>query len=186
MANLIVDWTWTPVSIVAVYAAIVSTALLAVNAISLIVGLRRESPGIKLSLRWSVIVSPGRERLGPYFSFDISNVGRRTITIAEFGYRTGRLLLHINPYNPLFPALSAQELPFELTEGKNKSLFVVPEIAFEKIKQEISSPPKKAYVRDAVGRYFMCGVPTNMRDKIWGDASYRPWWKFWEQGWWPL
>lgn len=182
MPNIMVDWTWTPVSIVATYAAFIGSLSLLINFFAY----RRDNPDIRLKLHYSLIVPGPGQTLGPFYSFDIDNIGRRTVTITGFGYFAGRMLLQVTPYNPLMPLLSSQELPFELAEGKNKTLFVVRDMTFKNVRETISSPPQKAYVRDAVGHRFVCRVPTRMRDEIWGDTGYRPWWKPWEQGWWPI
>lgn len=140
-----------------------------------------------MKLSWAYVYPGGRtEPDGPYYSFDVSNAGRRVVTITAYGFRSGELLLQFNAYNPAFPLLSGQELPHELTEGKNKTLFVKPDVAKQDIRERLKTPPKRAYVRDAIGGFYYCKVPTRMRDEIWGDVSYRPWWKPWQQGWWPF
>lgn len=188
MLGLTVDWTWTPVSIVAAYAAVVSTGLLAVSVITLIVGLRRESPSIKLQVSWSLIIDPlGRDPSLTFLTFDVANAGKRPVTIKSVGFLGGRgRQILVPPYSLQTQSVSWGELPFELTEGRNKSLHCRPEKAFEGFREKTSTPPQRAFVRDAVDHYYTCKVHTRTRDKIWGDASYRPWWKPWEQGWWPL
>ena len=187
MFGFSVDWTWTPTSIVAVYAALVSTFAFGVSIINLL----RDRINVVLHITWSIVQNSDGSQLGPFYAFRVSNFGRRTVTLSNYGFlakdRKGRKMnIEFNPYYPPLPSISLSELPFELDEGKSKSLFVIPEKAREGLRDQFTEPPRKAYVDDVISRRWTCKIPTRMRDEMWGDASYRPWWRIWEQGWWPI
>ena len=181
---MVVDWTWTPASIVTAYAAIVATAALFVSLGSLFWSIhigRRDSAKIMVTVQGNAYLYPrgNSKPTGPYYGFNIVNKGRRPVTITEYGFRSRMLLMQLNPY-PTW-----ENFPFELGEGKSRTLLAIPEKVKEGLRDKYLTPPRKAYARDAVGNFYTCKVPRQVRDDMWGDASYRPWWKFWEQGWWP-
>lgn len=164
-------------AIVATYAAIISTVKLGWD---IYVG-RRDQAHVRLKIRYAAVRGPlgaSGAKEGTYFVWDISNEGRRPVTIASFGLDLGKKVIHINPY-PRFDLL-----PHELGEGKSLGLLAVRGRLEESARSEASGPPRRAYVRTATGKTYYSKLPQNIRDELWGDDSYRPWWKVWEQGWW--
>lgn len=180
------DWTWTIASAIALYGALVGTGALLVS----ISGLRRDIPNVYLSLtrpeRFLSLPTGEDISFGRWDSFYLVNRGRRTVIIQGFGFRQGREVCWLAPFNPISPGSSREELPFELTEGKSRLLsFGSLETVREKLGDRLGVPPKRAFVVDTLGRFYTCKVPVQIRDEIWGNASYRPLWKVWEQRWWP-
>src|SRR5258706_9184095 len=85
-------WEWTPASVIALYAAIVSTITVAWN----IRNALRDAPHVKLDLRFRRVVQNERtgellavddvdDLKGTHLALTITNTGRRPITVMQWG-----------------------------------------------------------------------------------------------------
>jgi hypothetical protein len=190
------DWTWTVTTIVAFYAALVGTAALALA----IVHERRDRGSVRVRISWGH-VSPAtirdrvylvtgdspQDRRRQFYVFTLANMGRRELLITEYGLFDSRrhLIETPPPHQSQVPQVILRSLPYQLREGQSVDFIALPDLVKDDIRHLVRRPPRWAYARDATGTFYYGRLPEDIRDDLWGDATYRPWWKFWEQSWWP-
>ena len=101
-------------TIIAIYGAVLSTLLGAIQAYSFIIGQREKKPRIKVTLVTGLIAR-GSATSSAMLTFTAANVGRQPVTLTN----TPSLLLPDTQKAILLSATSNIQLPYELLPGKN-------------------------------------------------------------------
>lgn len=163
----------------AIYGAIVSTSTALWN----VYAWRGRDRRVKVRSRFATAYLGDNRRQADYLSIEVANIGGRPMTFEAFGWVVGGgRVAQVNPQ-----AWQVGDFPKRLEEGASYSFMAERRpLVRSRSGYTLKSPPKRAYAKDGTGKIYQARLSTAIRDILWGDATYRPWYKFWQQGWWRL